>query len=147
MSILTTFIARLRYRLFGTRRSGETFGRQGENAAVDFLRRLGYTVLAQGEMTRMGEIDIIAIDGHTVVFIEVKTRKSHDRGHPADAVDTAKQTRITRLALAFLKRHRLLEYRARCDVIAITWPDGQKEPDLQHYINAFEAVGQGQMFS
>ena len=95
----------------------------------------------------MGELDLVAIDGRTVVFIEVKTRTSHVAGHPAEAVGPQKQKRLTRLALAYLKRHELLECSSRFDVLAITWPDGTRKPKIEHFKNAFEAVGRGQMFS
>jgi putative endonuclease len=64
-----------------------TLGERGELAAVKFLRRLGYKVVAHGARGPFGELDIICIDGRTIVFVEVKTRHSHDAGHPADAVD------------------------------------------------------------
>jgi len=122
-------------------------GVRGEQAAIRFLKRLGYIVVAHGERDRIGEIDLVAVDGKTIVFVEVKTRASHDRGHPAEAVDQDKQRRLTRVALSFLRRHDLLEYSARFDVIAITWPANQKQPAVEHFKNAFEAVGTGQMFS
>jgi putative endonuclease len=123
-----------------------TLGQRGEAAATRFLRRLGYTIVARGERDHLGEIDLVAVDGRTVVFVEVKTRRSHDAGHPADAVDEAKQRRLARLALAYLKRHDLLECRARFDVVAVTWPDDRRPPQIEHYKNAFEPAGQGQMF-
>jgi len=89
----------------------------------------------------------VAVDGRTVVFVEVKTRASQDQGHPVDAVDADKQRRLTRLAVAFLKRHGLLEYPARFDVVAVTWPDGQRKPAIEHFPNAFEAVGQREFYS
>ena len=95
----------------------------------------------------MGELDLVAVDGRTIVFIEVKTRSSHDAGHPAEAVGTEKQRRITNLALIYLKRHGLLENPARFDVMAITWPEGARKPTIEHIRNAFEAIGRGQMFS
>ena len=90
---------------------------------------------------------MVAVDARTVVFVEVKTRRSHSAGEPAEAVDLEKQRRLTRLALMFLKRHDLLEHPARFDVIAITWPDEQKKPTIEHIKNAFEPVGRWQMFS
>jgi putative endonuclease len=139
-------IARLRegWREF-TRR--KTLGERGEAAAARFLRRLGYRIVARGERDGLGEIDLVAVDGRTVVFVEVKTRRSHGSGHPAEAVDANKQRKLTRLALAFLKKHDLLECRARFDVVAVTWPNDRRPPDIEHIQGAFEAVGQGQMFS
>ena len=97
-------------------------GRRGEEAAERYLKRRGYKVLARGHRLRPGELDLVMLDGGTIVFVEVKTRQSQEAGHPAEAVDEKKQRRLTRLAVTFLKRHRLLEYPGRFDVVAITWP-------------------------
>src|SRR6478752_2733026 len=103
----------------------QPLGRRGEAAAERYLRKLGYIIVARGHRDRIGEIDLVAVDGRTVVFIEVKTRTSQDAGHPAEAVDENKQRKLTKLALAYLKRHDLLECSARFDVVAITWPDAK----------------------
>jgi putative endonuclease len=124
----------------------KTLGQRGEAAAARYLKRLGYVIVARGSHIRRGEIDLIAVDGRTLVFVEVKTRVSHDAGHPAEAVDREKQRRLTRLAMVYLKRHHLLENSARFDVIAITWPKNQRRPTIEHFKNAFEPVGEGQMF-
>jgi putative endonuclease len=124
-----------------------SLGKRGERAAGRYLRRRGYKIVARGERGPLGELDLVAVDKRTVVFIEVKTRRSHDAGHPAEAVGPEKQQRLTRLALAYLKRHDLLECAARFDVLAITWPEEARKPVIEHFKNAFEAVGRGQMFS
>ena len=124
-----------------------SLGQRGERAAARFLRRAGYRIVGRRDRGRLGEIDLVAIDGRTIVFVEVKTRRSHDTGHPAEAVGLEKQRRLTRLALAYLKRHDLLEYPARFDVVAVTWPSGARRPRIEHFRNAFEAVGHGQMYS
>ena len=138
--------ARLRQWL-GRWRRPRTLGQRGEAAAARFLRRQGYTIVARSDRGRLGEIDLVAVDQRTVVFVEVKTRRSHDAGHPADAVDLAKQRRLTRLALIYLKRHGLLENPARFDVVAVTWSDDAQPPVLEHFRNAFEPTGQWQLFS
>ncbi|WP_437206066.1 YraN family protein [Planctomicrobium sp. SH664] len=122
------------------------FGDRGERLAARHLKQLGYRILARQCRNRLGEIDLIAMDQETVVFVEVKTRSSHVAGHPKEAVTYRKQQQLTRAALAWLKTHRLLERRARFDVVAITW-QGNEPPQLEHVINAFEPVGQGQMYS
>ena len=83
----------------------------------------------------------MALDGRTIVFVEVKTRESAEAGHPSEAVDHVKQRKLTQMALVFLKRHRLLEYPARFNVIAITWPPDKRRPTIEHVPNAFEAAG------
>ena len=125
----------------------QALGRRGERAAERYLRKRGYKIVARGERGRLGELDLIAVDGRTVVFVEVKTRRSHDAGHPSEAVGAEKQRRLTRLALAYLKRHELLDCASRFDVLAITWPDRAGKPKIEHIKNAFEATGRGQMFS
>ncbi|HEX5102167.1 MAG TPA: YraN family protein, partial [Pirellulaceae bacterium] len=122
-------------------------GRRGENAAARHLQRLGYVIVARGHRGLIGEIDLVAVEGRTLVFVEVKTRTSQDAGHPADAVDAAKQRRLTRLALSYMKRHDLLDNPARFDVIAVTWPDQGSRPVIEHFKDAFEPVGFEGMFS
>ena len=103
-------------------------GDAGERVAARYLRRAGMKILLRRHRTPQGEIDLICREGNTVVFVEVKTRRGTGTGLPAEAVDTAKQRQLTRLALAFLKAHRLLEHPARFDVVGIVWPDPQSPP-------------------
>jgi putative endonuclease len=124
-----------------------TLGQMGERAAERYLKRLGYIIVARGQRDDLGELDLVAVDGRTIVFVEVKTRRGDQAGQPAEAVDDEKQRRITRLALAYLKRHNLLEHPCRFDVIAVTWPSGAKRPTIQHIKSAFEAVGRQGMYS
>ena len=91
--------------------------------AAEFLKRHGYHILARSLDSPLGELDIVAVDGRTVVFVEVKTRSSNDAGHPDEAIDSRKEQRMTQAALAYLKSNRLLNYSSRFDVVAITWPD------------------------
>jgi len=127
--------------------AGEALGRRGETAAAKFLKQLGYRILERGFDSPLGEIDIIAIDGRTIVFVEVKTRSSTEAGHPADAVDATKQRRMTQAALAYLKAHNLLQTPARFDVVAVTWRNAHEPPAIEHFQNAFAPVGNGQFFS
>jgi putative endonuclease len=121
-------------------------GERGEDVAARFLKRRGFKILGRQVDTRQGEVDIIAVDGRTVVFVEVKTRHSTDAGHPTEAIDEAKQARLTRAALAYLKANGLMNYAARFDVVAITWPKEARQPAIEHYQDAFPAVGAGQFF-
>ena len=128
-------------------RQPRPLGLRGEFEAARYLRRRGYKIISRGDRDSLGQLDLIAVDGRTVVFVEVKTRSSHDAGHPSESVHSDKQQRLTRLALRYLKRHGLLEHAARFDVVAVTWPGGQRRPTIEHYPNAFPAVGVGQMFN
>jgi len=125
----------------------KTLGQRGEAAAARYLKRRGYKILARGDRLQPGELDLVAADRETIVFIEVKTRQTHKAGHPADAVDAKKQRRLTRLAVTFLKRHGLLEHPARFDVVAITWPANRWFPTIEHFKNAFDAVGEWEFYS
>ncbi len=122
-------------------------GDAGERLAARYLRRQGFKILARRYRTPLGEIDLVALDGTCIVFVEVKTRRSDAAGAPYEAVDRNKQMQLTRLALAFLKRYRLLEQSARFDVVSIVWEGADREPQIFHYRNAFEPPGRGQMFS
>lgn len=122
-------------------------GDRGERMAAKFLRKQGFKILARQYKTRMGELDLIARDRDVVVFVEVKTRRSNAAGHPVEAITPAKQAKLTQLALAFLKQHDLLNHPARFDVVTVYWKDGEKTPTVEHFQDAFPAVGEGQMFS
>ena len=96
---------------------------------------------------RFGELDLVTLHGEVVIFVEVKTRTTFSAGHPTEAVTTAKQRKVTQSALAYLKRRGWLERRARIDVIAVLWTDNEASAQIQHYVNAFESTGFGQMYS
>jgi putative endonuclease len=132
---------------FAERFVGGSLGQRGENVAARFLKRKGYHILARHVDSPLGELDIVAVDGRTIVFVEVKTRSSTDAGHPSEAIDARKQHRMTQSALAYLKVHGLLKYAARFDVVAITWPENSRRPLIEHFENAFSPIGAGQFFS
>lgn len=137
MSLKTWFAVRLRK---------PTLGQMGERQAARYLRRQGYTILAAQRRTRYGEIDLIVVDGKTVVFVEVKTRRKDAGIHPADSIDHLRRRRMTRAANAYLKAHGLLECPARFDVVEVVWPEDAKYPEVRHHPNAFPAEGRGQFF-
>ncbi|TWU65009.1 hypothetical protein V7x_05530 [Crateriforma conspicua] len=124
-------------------------GRRGEQAAARLLRQKRLQIVAESESDRGGEIDLIAVDrrARTIVFVEVKTLATTKPGHPADRVDDQKQARITRAALRYLKRKRLVGTPCRFDVVAVWWPRDSARPQrLEHYPAAFEAAGQWQLY-
>lgn len=123
-----------------------TFGELGERRAAKFLQRLGYTIVARRYRNRFGEFDLVAVDGETVVFIEVKSRRTEAGIRPADAVDRHRQQRMVRAATAYLKSFGLLESPARFDIVEVIWPKNAKTPEIRHHINAFDAKGHGQFF-
>ena len=115
------------------------FGNRGERLAARFLKLQGYQIIARQARNRFGEIDLIALDNETIVFVEVKTRSSHSAGHPAEAVTLRKQRQMTKAALAWLRGKNLTERSCRFDVVAITLGD-QSKPRIEHLKNAFEAA-------
>ena len=111
-------------------------GRRGEEMALEYFRRKGYRVVERGFRLFRGEIDIIAYDGPTLVFIEVKTRTTTEFGLPEEAVTPAKQSQIRKIARGFLVERGLGEPDCRFDVLALLVPE-EGDPILNHYENAF----------
>src|ERR1700754_4305315 len=79
----------------------QTRGQQGEELAAQHFERLGFEVLARNHRTRFGELDLVAYDGSTLVFVEVKTRRSGDRD-PWENLHDLKRTKVRRMAIAWL---------------------------------------------
>ena len=102
-------------------------GDEGERAAAQFLERRGYRILAYNYRTRLGEIDLIAEDKGTLVFIEVKVRGTDRFGGPAMAITVAKQARIARLAQQFLTARRLEDRPCRFDAVLISGVDPRSQ--------------------
>ena len=123
------------------------FGTRSERAAARFLKGRGYRILYRNYRCPHGELDLVALDGKCVVFVEVRSTGTADATRPAASVDAVKQRRLTDLALHFLQQYRLLDHPARFDVLALSWPQGRRRPEVVHYPNAFEAVGRFQMWS
>ena len=94
-------------------------GKAGEAIACKYLKRLGYVIIARNYSTRIGEIDIIAKDGDTLVFVEVKTRRSDAYGRPEEAINAKKKRKLSRLAQLYIKNKNLYNKKARFDVVAI----------------------------
>ncbi len=114
------------------------FGKEAEEAAVSFLRSSGYLILEKNYRVRFAEVDIIALDGATVCFIEVKARSGSRRGSAREAVGFAKQRKLTLAAYAFLKDRGFSGRKARFDVVALQKDGGVLKPELIK--NAFDAV-------
>jgi putative endonuclease len=116
----------------------DTLGDRGENRAARFLRERGYKILIRNFRCPLGEIDIVARDGRTLVFCEVKTR-AEDNPRPEDQVNDFKQHQITKAAKYYLGRYGVPQPPSRFDVVAVVWPDGH-EPQIRHTPHAFEAT-------
>jgi putative endonuclease len=112
------------------------FGKSGEDLACDELTRRGYEILARRYRRRGGELDIIARDGPTLVFVEVKTRDGRAFGGGAEAVTGLKQRRMAQVALEYLARNRLTGCPCRFDVVSIHLEAGG--PEIEVFQNAFQ---------
>ncbi len=113
----------------------QQFGADSESMAVTFLKENGYKIIERNYRTKIGEIDIIAKDGDTIVFIEVKARKSRAY-NPKEAVTSSKKRKISMVALYYLKSTRQVNTRARFDVVAID--SAKKSGAVEIIKNAFE---------
>ena len=116
----------------------QILGKQGEDRAVAELARRGYAVLARRYRTRHGEIDIVARDGETIVFVEVKAKETAECGTAAEAVTVRKQRKVVSMAVDYLARNRLTSKPCRFDVVAIDGAGDQAI--LTYYRGAFDAV-------
>jgi putative endonuclease len=115
-------------------------GKTGEDLACRELERRGYAIVARRYRRRRGELDIVARHGSTIVFVEVKAKRSRAFGHAVDAVDGRKRRRIVELALDYLARYRLTDVPCRFDVVSIDFRDGC--PVIDVFENAFDASSQ-----
>jgi putative endonuclease len=116
----------------------QALGRLGEDLAVAELERRGYAILTRRYRTRHGEIDIVARDGETIVFVEVKVKETAEFGTAAEAVTLRKQRRIVSMAVDYLARNRLAGRPCRFDVVAINGVGAGAQ--LTVYKGAFTAV-------
>jgi putative endonuclease len=113
-----------------------SLGKKGEELALAQLKALKYRILERNFKCRLGEIDIIARDKNTLVFIEVKTRATKDFGGPAAAVNERKQRQLSKVALTYLNQKNLHTVPARFDVVAIELIP--PSPRIEVIRNAFE---------
>ena len=100
-------------------------GQAGEKAAGDMLTGRGYRVVARNYRVRGGELDLVCLDGDTVVFVEVKTRGPGSLGRPDQAVTPVKRGRLVRAAAAFLSERDWWERPCRFDVVAVLVREGK----------------------
>ena len=114
----------------------QKFGEKGESLAAWFLKKNGYKIIEQNYRTQLGEIDIIAKEKKTIVFVEVKSRRSTRFGNPKWAVTPQKQRKISMVALYYLKTTKQTDAKARFDVVAIT--ANRDQPQIEIVKNAFE---------
>jgi putative endonuclease len=123
------------------------FGRRSERAAAKFLRRQRFRILGRNVDDRRGEIDVLALDGQTLVIVEVRSSETKTFEELAATVNSDKQRRLTDATLRFVQRRKLWNVGVRFDVLALRWPPGAREPEVRHYRHAFQSVGKYQFRS
>jgi putative endonuclease len=117
-------------------------GRWGEKQAEKFLKRSGFKIL--GRRVRAGkhdEMDLVVRQDDTMVFVEVKTRKNETFGRPASAVNREKRRKLSRAAVAFLKKRKLRPPYIRFDIVEVIGSPGNVAPEIRHIENAFQLEG------
>src|SRR6476646_9399155 len=115
-------------------------GRRAESLAAAHLESAGLRIVARNWRRPEGELDIVADDGGTCVFVEVRSRTGEERGHPLEAITPQKRARVVRAARIYLDAEPTSADAFRFDVVAVTfWPD-DRAPDLVHIPNAFDAA-------
>jgi len=113
-------------------------GRAGERLAVQALKRAGYRVLATNFRARGGELDIVGEQDGTIVFIEVKTRRSDSFASPELAVNSSKRRKIARAAWRFLERNSATDRDCRFDIVSIVNEPQGRRPKVEIIPNAFQ---------
>jgi putative endonuclease len=113
-------------------------GPHGESIAARHLKRSGFRIVTRNYSCPLGEIDIIAVDDDTLVFVEVKARSSTDSADPEDRVDRRKQRHLTLAAKFYISAKSAQDLPCRFDVVTVVAEPGAK-PVVEHFIDAFEA--------
>lgn len=124
----------------GRGRNRRVLGAAGEEEALRYLGRHGFSLIGRNIRCRLGEIDLVARQGEVIVFVEVKGNRGGRYGAPEEMVTPYKQRRLTRLAHWYLQRRGWLGRPARFDVVAVDWDPGG-EPRVRHIADAFPASG------
>ncbi len=117
--------------------SSQAFGQLAENLAEQLLRKKGYRILEKNLRIAGGELDLIAEDQSTLVFIEVKARRGNHFGGAPYAITTRKKQQIIKLAQFYLSQKKLINTQSRFDAILVMGTDGDS-PQLTHIEQAFE---------
>jgi putative endonuclease len=119
----------------GKKRTAKELGKWGENLAKSFLEEKGYQVIFCNYFTEYGEIDIIASKDNHIHFVEVKTRRTKQFGHPEEAITNQKLAHMIDSAEAFLQSHPEFDGDWQMDVIAIQISEIKDSPDIRLFPN------------
>lgn len=122
------------------------FGFRSERAAWRYLKQQGHEILARNWSCATGELDVVTRHESTLVFVEIRSTETTDLQRPLTSIDQKKQKQIERTARFFLKLNRVKKVAIRFDVLALSWPPGQKEPIIAYFPNAFPASANDAFF-
>jgi len=125
----TSFLGRV-LAFFGWGTANLPLGPRGEAYAAKYLKKKGYKIVVMNRRHKKGEIDIIAIQGQFLVFVEVRTRTSEDFMTPEASIRPDKRRTVTTTVRRLIRKHKTADLQARVDVIAIIWPQGAEEPSI-----------------
>jgi len=111
-------------------------GKKGEDLALKRLKKMGYRCIVRNYRCPLGEVDLIARDGDTLVFVEIKTRRGRSPGYAKEAIDKRKQHQLSKVALAYMKAEDCCDVKSRFDVVAINLSRGGEQIEIVK--NAFD---------
>jgi putative endonuclease len=118
-----------------------SLGRLAEDLAAEFLERFGMRLVVRNWRRREGELDIVAQDWETLVFVEVRSRTGGESGHPLEAITPRKRAQVIRAARAFLNEEPCEASGFRFDVIGVTFWSDSRAPTLDYVADAFVVGG------
>ncbi len=121
---------------------GQVFGETAESLASRYLQNKGYRILARNVLLPGGELDLVAQYKQTIIFVEVKARRSESHGGTAYAITTSKKQRIIRLAAMYLAKNNLAHQCSRFDVVLCQGGNSDEALQVTHIENAFEIPGE-----
>lgn len=141
MNFVSFFLDKIGHLLIGSgknQRPKDKLGQKGEKKAAAFLKSENYQIVARNVRFSNGEIDIIAVTGRTLVFVEVKTRQSDEYCHPLEVVDKKKREKIKQMGRKYCRDKQYLSkgFVIRFDIMTVIWSQG-KQPMIEHFIDAF----------
>lgn len=111
--------------------STRAFGNQGEDLACDYLRKIGYQIIQRNYLIRGGEVDIIAKDGEYLVFVEVKTRWSHEYGLPVESITSWKIKHLLKTARFYLLKINWGNGPYRLDFVSVDFAQDKNKPKIE----------------
>jgi putative endonuclease len=111
-------------------------GKLGEDLALKTVKRMGYRCIARNYRCPLGEMDLIARDGDTLVFVEIKTRRGRSLEWAKQAVDWRKKRQLSKVALAYMKENHCADVKSRFDVVAVNL--GSQGKEIEVVKNAFD---------